>query len=236
MEQTRIRKALKEKEVLSEHLLRESEKFFLYPSSHSRTKGNLALQNALDNEVRKWAEWRKTFAPRPAKEDELLDKLLNSPRFFDQLYCRDLLRQVPKIVGRHQALSELILSEIEDREAFAYLKEAANCYILGLPQAAIALSRAAVEAHLRKAVSKSLGSNTVRGEGLKTLISFSRRGQLLSTKGRELANKVREAADDVLHVTPSDSGSALPVIEAARAVILELEGKKGRSGVGQRQS
>ena len=230
MEQKSIQKILKEGGVLSEHLLRESNKFLFYPLiTKRRTKGNLALQKFLDDEVRKVAEWRKTFAPQPAKEDGFftVDQLSNIPLFLNQLYCRDLLRKVPKIVERHQKLSQLILSEIRDQEALVYLKEAANCYILELPQAAIALSRAAVESHLRNAVSKFLGSNTVRGEGLKELINFSRRGQLLSTKGRELANKVRVAGDDVLHGTPSDSGSALEVIEAARAVILELEGKKG---------
>ena len=215
-------------EGLSVYLLRESDKFpVAYPIKRRRTKGNLALQKVMDDELRKWTEWRMTFAPQPAQG---FKKWYNSAPFLNRFYCRDVLRQVPEIVERHQKLSQLILSEIGDRESFVYLSEAAKCYILGLPQAAIALSRAAVEAKLRNAVSKFLGSKTVRGAGLKEIINnFASRGRLLSTKGRELANKVRVAGDDVLHVTPSDSGSALAVIEAARAVILELEEKKGRS-------
>ena len=180
-------------------------------------------------------EWRKTFGPPPTDEDEfandsekLFKQLLDSPGLYDQVYCRVLLRQVPEIVERHQNLSQLILSEVVDRESFVYLREAANCYILGLSQAAIALSRAAVEDHLRNALERVFGDSAVRGAGLKVLVNdYARRGKFLSPEGRERANAIREAGDEVLHEEPANSESALKVIEAARAVILELEKKKG---------
>ena len=223
----------KMKEGLSRHLLRESEQFWMYPAKHPRTKGNLAMLKFIEDRTRQWAEWRKTFAPRPArKSDELgmMEKAYGDFPLLNQYYSRDLLREVPAIVERTQKLSQLVLSGIEDKGSFVYLKEAANCYILGLPQAAIALSRAAVEAHLRNAVSEFLGRKTVSDTGLSEIINkFASRRRLLSTEGRKRANKVRVAGDDVLHEKPADSGSALEVLEAARAVILELEGKKGRS-------
>lgn len=233
--QKRVRKEFEKglKEGLSRHLLRESNKFFIYPSKLRRTKGNLAMLEFIENQTRQWAEWRKTFAPRPAGEsDELgmMEKAYGGFPLLNQYYSRDLLREVPAMVERTQKLSQLILSGIEDKGSFVYLREAANCYILGLPQAAIALSRAAVEAHLRNALGKVFGGSAVRGAGLKELVNdYARRGQLLSSEGRKRANKVRVAGDDVLHEKPADSGSALEVLEAARAVILELEGKKGRS-------
>ena len=217
-------------EGLSKHLLRESEKFWIYPVKRRRTKGNLAMLKLIEDQTRQRAEWRKTFAPRPArKSDELgmMEKAYSDFPLLNQYYSRDLLREVPAIVERDQKLSQLVLSGIEDKGSFVYLREAANCYILGLPQAAIALSRAAVEAHLRNALEKIFGGSAVRGAGLKELVKdYARRGQLLSSEGLKSANKVRVAGDDVLHEKPADSGSALEVIEAARAVILELERKK----------
>ena len=222
---------------LSAHLLRESDRFWIYPYTHRRTKGNLANLKLIDDEVRKLMEGRQAFAPPPSDESESADeswklfkRILDTPLLFDQVYCRLLLGRVPKIVERHRNLSHLTLSEIVDRKSFVYLTEAANCYILGLPQAAIALSRAAVEAHLRNALEKVYGVSAVRGAGLKVLVNdYARRGQFLSLEGRQRANAIREAGDGVLHEEPADSESALEVIEAARAVILELEEKKGGS-------
>lgn len=210
--------------TLSEHLLKESERFVAYPATLYRTPGNVRVRERFEKIGKRLAEWRQTFAPRPQKEwdDDLM------PSLVDQFYCRDLLREVPGMVERTRKLSQLTLSEIKDEQSFVYLREAANCYILGLPQAAIALSRAAVEARLRTALSKVFGKNAVSGARLYEIINdFAARGrpQLLSRKGRDLANKVRKAGDDVLHNEPAESETtALDVLEAARVVILELEG------------
>ena len=182
----------------------------------------MRVRELFEEKGRRIAEWRQTFAPRLQQEwdDELIPTLVN------QVYSRDLLRAVPGMVERTRKLSQLTLSEITDQQSFVYLREAANCYILGLPQAAIALARAAVEARLRTAVSKTLGKSTVGDAGLHKIINdFAVRLQLLPPKGKELANKVRTAGDDVLHKKPADSVSALEVLEAARAVILELGGR-----------
>jgi hypothetical protein len=68
-----------------------------------------------------------------------------------------LLAEVPEIVERTQRLKELVLSDISQTESLVYLREAANCYILGLPQATVALSRAAVESRVREASAKLFG-------------------------------------------------------------------------------
>jgi len=172
--------------------------------------------------LRNLVEWRKTFAPKP--EDQATD-FFSDPVFLNESYCRDLLKGVPAIVERTIKLSHLTLSGISDSE-FVYLREAANCYIFGLPQAAVALARAAVEDSLRSKLAKFFGKDAVARADLKNLLDdLAPRAKTLSREGRNLAHKVRVAANDVLHsqaTGPPDAMDAMAVIEAARAVILEL--------------
>jgi hypothetical protein len=140
----------------------------------------------------------------------------------DELYCRDVLRQVPGMVKRTRDLKPLSLAGVSG-EIFVYLREAANCYIRELPSAAVALARAAVEAQLREAASRRLGHNTVRKKGLRNLLENFRVQRLLTPEKRKLAHKVRMVANNVLHNNePSNSSEALEVLEAARLVVLEL--------------
>ena len=60
------------------------------------------------------------------------------------------------------------------------MREASNCFILGLPQAAVALARAAVEVPLRQVTSKQFGEKAVKGLGLFELLKLADRGRLLS--------------------------------------------------------
>ena len=208
---------------LSQYLLLESGKFSFYPATARRSRSLLAFQKKYDEKFRQLAEWRKTFAPRPQQEwdDDLV------PSFVDQVYCRDLLRAVPEMVERTRKLAQLTLPEIEDQKSFAYLREAVDCYIRGLPQAAIALSRAAVEARLKVAASKQYGRKAVDEAGLSKIINdFAVRLRLLSRSGQQRVKKVKDAGDKVLHSDPAEADTAaFEVLEAARAVLLELRGR-----------
>jgi len=205
--------------TLPGHLLREAERFRLYPQRAHRSRSNLDLQKMVDKFLRKLVEWRKTFAPKPEDEDT---DFWSDPVLLDEFYCRDILKEVPAIVERTLKLSHLTLSGISDSE-FVYLREAANCYIFGLPEAAVALARAAVEDCLRSKLAKFFGKDTVARADLKDLLdNLAPRGKTLSREGRILAHKVRVAANDVLHPPATGQVDAMGVIEAARAVILEL--------------
>src|SRR5208337_287135 len=205
--------------TLSAHLLREAERFRMYPKRAYRTRSNLDLHNAVDKSLRKIVEWRKTFAPKPA---DWATDFFSDPVLLDEFYCRDLLKGIPAIVERTIKLSHLTLSGISSSE-FVYLREAANCYIFGLPEAAVALARAAVEDCLRSKLAKFFGKDAVARADLKNLLDdLAPRGKTLSREGRTLADKVRVAANNVLHHQTIGQPEALAVIEAARAVILEL--------------
>jgi hypothetical protein len=171
--------------------------------------------------MRGLVEWRKTFSPRP--KDPAAEVWYLAVRL-DQMYCRSLLQEVPEIVERTLALQTIVLSNISDSPAFVYLREAANCYISGLPQAAVALSRAAVEHRLREVCRKTHGTKTVMEADFIEVIDRFSKG-ILDQEGRDLAHSVRLSGNDVLHNKPTDSPTALRVFEQARKVVQMLHGK-----------
>lgn len=209
--------------TLSEHLLREAQRFLFYPQTVYRTKLNLAAQKMVESGIARFAEWRKTFAPQA---DTAAEQFWTSEVMLDQMYCRILLQEVPNFVKRTQALRAITLSGISNAEYFVYLREAAHCYISGLPQAAVALSRAAVENRLKEVCAKRFGRAAVDNTDLIKLIDdVAARGQILSKQGRDLAHLVRMAGNEVLHDEPTNSDVARRVVEAARDIIRALHGK-----------
>src|SRR5688572_8284666 len=82
--------------TLSEHLLREAAKFTFYPQRVRRTRLNKAVQDGFDKLRRQLVEWRKTFAPRGEAAFTDASSFMTSPIMLDELYSRDLLREVPK--------------------------------------------------------------------------------------------------------------------------------------------
>ena len=89
MKKDEKKNAGKKGKTLSAYLLRESDRFWIYPYTLRRTKGNLVHRKFIDNEVRKFMEWRKTFGPPPTDEDEfandsekLFKQLLDSPGLY----------------------------------------------------------------------------------------------------------------------------------------------------------
>jgi hypothetical protein len=212
-----------EASTLSEHLLREAQRFTFYPHRVYRTRINLAVQKTVESAITRFVEWRKTFAPQASTAD---DEVWMSEVMLDQMYCRVLLQDVPSLVERTRALRALALSGISNSEYFVYLREAAHCYIAGLSQAAVALSRAAVENRLREVCAKRFGRSAVEDTDLMKLIDdVAARGQILSKDGRDLAHLVRKAGNDVLHDEPTNADVALRVVEAARDLIRSLHGK-----------
>lgn len=205
-----------EEATLSGHLLREAARFLPYPKRVYRTATNLGAQEYVQAALRKVIEWRKTFA--------LIEGFdaLPTPVVLDDLYCRELLRAVPEMVERTRTLSNLTLSDLPDNESFVYLREAANCYLFGLPSAAVALARAAVEESLRERCSRRFGKRAASTARLHQLVEDAARGRLLSRDGLARVRKIQDAANRVLHREPTRSHEALAVVEDARSVILEL--------------
>src|SRR5262249_4143032 len=125
------------------------------------------------------------------------------------------------------ALSGVTLSDASDSDAFVYLREAANCYIFGLPQAAAALARAAVESRLKEVAAQQFGRRAVDNADLNDLIDdlAFRRGRLITRQQRDDADFVRRTGNKILHQQATDDATALEVFEAARRVIQALRSR-----------
>lgn len=217
--------------TLSQHLLNEASKFFLYPKRKRRTKATLESLEWIDNVLMEFVEWRKTFAPDPKY---LGNEKRNDPTFLDELYCRDLLRAIPEMVRRTRALAELALPSATNSESLVYLRESASCLIFGLSQAAVALARAAVESHLREAYSKLPGNETYAARNIKLddlisnlskLFNLSKGAAGLSPDEESWARCVQKAGNNVRHDSQIEAEEALRVFEAARSMIQSMRGK-----------
>ena len=139
----------------------------MYPKRIHRTRGNLNYKEFFAKFMAKIVECRKTFVP--SAKDEDVASLFDDPVLLDEFYCRDLLKAIPGIVERTANLSRFTLSGVSKSE-FGYLREAATCYLFGLPAAAVALARAAVEDALRRKLAKFYGKAAVAEETLNNLL------------------------------------------------------------------
>lgn len=132
--------------TLSEHLLYEAEGFSCHPEPIRRTRRSSPAHELFAKLMSGLVEWRKTFSPHPAED---LGAAFLSPVFLDEFYSRESLKAVPGMVERTRQLSFMTLREPPDLDVAAYLREAAECYVAGLPQATVALCRAAIERRLK---------------------------------------------------------------------------------------
>jgi hypothetical protein len=207
--------------TLSQHLMDEANRFIVYPVKSRRTRLTAAVHKKQDAALRRFLDWRKTFVPREHRDvvDFWSDETL-----MNQAYCRELLTTVPAIVERTLTLRSLTLTGISDAQSLAYLREAANSYILGLPLATVALCRAAVERALKQACAKLFGAPVIDKATFDEAIErFAPR--VLSKGGCDLADIVRKKGNEVLHPkgrTAPSLPTSLEVLEATRDVLQAL--------------
>jgi len=208
--------------TLSKHLLEEASRFLIYPAPSRRTRHSLMAIEMVHDALLGLTEWRKTFVPEARRN--AIEVLWSQPNLLDQTYTREVLQTVPEMVTRSLAPRAFTLAGIADEEAIAYLREAANSYILGLPLATVALSRAAVERALKQACAKRFGARAVDEACLEAVIErFARK--VVSKSACDLADTVRKKGNEVLHPkgrTGPSMATSLEVLDAARTVVQAL--------------
>jgi hypothetical protein len=207
--------------TLSAHLFEEAQKFLRYPQRVRRSAVGRATIEMFDGASQQFLEWRQTFAP--PKHAKAMP-FISEPVLLDELYSRELLRNVPDFVERTKALQAMVFPDPRNEAWFVYLKESANCYIFGLPQASVGLARAALESRLKEVCAKQFGSNAAEIAGLDVLINEYGPRMNLSAATLKKADWVRIAANRVLHGKPSTSAEALAVFEKVRELLVSLSG------------
>lgn len=212
-------KPMSDAPTLSEHLLNEARRFLFYPERITRNGRKARIQSKIDRHVNKLVDWRKTFSPRPIEHDDL--EFWSDSVLLDEVYCRELLVGVNGFVNRTRQLRNMVLVSTDD-EAFVYLRQAATCYIFGLADAAIALSRAALESALKSRTAPIFGLKAVRRAELHELIEYATRGRVLPRDVRPLVESIQREGNDVLHAKSADLDTARTVLDACRSVLSRL--------------
>lgn len=155
---------------------------------------------------------------------EFLEKCVeNGPEiieeFLDEQFTRDVIDEVSGYVRRTLELSQMKCATIPSKITNGYLREAVRTYILGLPQASVALSRAALEQALKEGIGYQSTNTFVKMNDL--LMEASTAGVIDKANG-QLAREVADAADDVLHEKPTTLSNALDVLVKMRGVLIYI--------------
>ena len=139
--------------------------------------------------------------------------------FLDDRFTRDLMDAVPGYVERTMELSRLQASRVASQVTNAYLREAVRTYVLGLPQASVALSRAALE----QALKENLGYQGQRiYVEMNDLLEEAETAGVIEKMLRRMARKVAQEADDVLHEKPTSITKASEVLLLLRGVLQHI--------------
>lgn len=158
-----------------------------------------------------------------------IDKLVKSApelieSFLDDRFTRDAANAVPGYVRRIMQLSRVEGTSTPSRITNGYMQEAVRTYILGLPQASIALSRAALE----QAIKEKLGLQLSREfRTFQDLLKEARKWNILDDIMEKCAREVANAGDDVLHDRPADLRKALEVLDKLRGLFRHIYSSEG---------
>ncbi len=138
--------------------------------------------------------------------------------FLDERFTREVIDAVPGNVRRTMELSRLEGSRIPSSVTDGYLREAVRTYILGLPQASIALCRAALE----QAIKENLGYRTSTVVEMNSLLDEAETAHVIDKTVRRMAREVATEANGVLHEKPSTQAKAYEVLVKLRGVLQHL--------------
>jgi hypothetical protein len=137
----------------------------------------------------------------------------------DERFTRDFVHSVSGCVERLLQLSRLEGSRIPSKITNGYLREAIRAYVLGLPQASVALSRAAMEQALKENIGYQSTRTFVR---MNDLLDEAEGAEVIDPTIRIAARSVADEADDVLHEKPTSLDKAYDVLLNLRGILQHL--------------
>ena len=144
--------------------------------------------------------------------------------FLDERFTRNAVDAVPGYVSRLMQLSRLEGTTIPSNITNGYMREAARTYIFGLPQATVALSRAALEQALKEKLGKQLSGEFIT---FQQLLKDARKWNILDGIMETCARDVANAGDDVMHDRPTDLPKALEVLDKLRGLFRHIYSVEG---------
>ena len=145
-----------------------------------------------------------------AREPELME------HFLDEHYTRQVTGAVSGYVRRTMQLSNMSTSRTASKITNTYLLEATRTYILGLPQACVAVCRAALEQGLKENLGYQGSDERI---SLRKLIAEAETKGLIDGVAREIASDIACAGNKVLHAGPADFDQARDILYKVRGLL-----------------
>lgn len=139
--------------------------------------------------------------------------------FLDDYYTRELIAAVSGYAQRTLDLSRMEASRIPSEITNSYIQEASRTYILGLPQACIALCRAALEQSLKEQLGRQTSGSRFE---LSELINEAYKYHLLDRTTRRIAREVARDGNNVLHEKPAGLNKAYNVLLKLRGLVQQV--------------
>jgi hypothetical protein len=145
-------------------------------------------------------------------------------QFLDEHYTKRILAEIPSYVRRTLELSHMEAERIPSKVTNTYLQEATRTYILGLPQACVALSRAALEQGLKEALGHQLAASYLT---FQKLVDDAVKYHVLDKQTARMARSLAKQGDEVLHERPVDLTDARDVLIGVRGLLQGVYSSKG---------
>ncbi|HUO35724.1 MAG TPA: hypothetical protein VMU43_12100 [Candidatus Acidoferrum sp.] len=140
----------------------------------------------------------------------------------DDCLSRFMVLEVPKMVSRALRLEPLLVDQSARVDQNPYLREATRCYMFGLFNASVALSRSALELALSQKIPTVLQGKS-REDRLQTLIRTARTSILKrAPQICDLADQTRKTANPIIHGKACQESEALAILQDTRRVLRVL--------------
>ncbi len=144
--------------------------------------------------------------------------------FLDEHYTRQLIAEVEGYVERTMEFSRMEGERVPSEVTNAYLREAVRTYIFGLPQACVALSRAALEQGLKEALGRQGSGDR---DTFQKLVDLAVTWKILDKQTARVARDLAKEGDLVLHEKPTDLKKAKEVLLGIRGLVQQIYSSKG---------
>ncbi len=139
----------------------------------------------------------------------------------DEFYTREFLRKARKRVDRTMKLTAMVPRATPDPEVNIYLREATRCWIAGLWQSSVALSRTTLEIALRHRLREGQEFLPM-DDKFETVIKYAYRCRVIDHAHHEMAEDVRKRGNEVVHGSPASEDLAGRVLTHTRGVLAHI--------------
>ena len=157
--------------------------------------------------------------------EELVQK---SPDFItdelDDFLTRLLLEEVPAMAERIIKLSRLDATIRPSNTTAGYIQEAVRTYVYGLPQASVAISRAALEQGLKERLGRQGDGVFIR---FQDLVDEAKKWKIIDVTTARQVRDTANKADRVLHERPADHNGAWDVLIEVRGLLQQIYSSPG---------